>query len=250
MKYLRSTPYRKNNWNLEIIKDKQIEERYEMEYNPTDWIVPYQYFTPLMGSVDTFKLITGDNPTEYWVFKILEMWSWSWAFLDRLTEEWVPKNNIYVIEPAWSAIESIQARWFKNAYKWYSTMTLEDKFDRIFMSYFIDRDPNQKWSFDSAIDKLSPQWWKIIFEGLLPCHPYDSRWMCYGEEENMITKWKSISDDTNLIIEYMKNKSLEKWYRISDIIVSQWYRFVSSAKDWPEILPSTYITFNLLNSSI
>ena len=105
----------------------------------------------------------------------------------------------------------------------------------LFLSYFIDRDIDQKGTFNSAASVLANNG-SIILEGLFPVNPTDSTGARYATEESLITKGVSIADDIEQIRLNLEKNSIY----LEKIVLGE--RLVFSM-DLFEILPSIFLVF-------
>lgn len=101
----------------------------------------------------------------------------------------------------------------------------------IFLSYFVDRDSNQKGTFDAARAILKPGG-TLVLEGLFPVNPFDSHGTSYAAQ-NTLTRGKSAFDDVRLVVNYLD-------LRLQQITIGE--RLVYSL-DGFEILPSVFLIF-------
>ncbi|GEM_PF-2919085 len=101
----------------------------------------------------------------------------------------------------------------------------------IFLSYFVDRDSNQKGTFDAARSVLKPGG-ALVLEGLFPVNPYDSHGTLYADR-NTLTCGKSAFDDVRLVVKYLD-------IQLQEITIGE--RLVYSL-DGFEILPSVFLIF-------
>lgn len=108
----------------------------------------------------------------------------------------------------------------------------------MFLSYFIDRDADQRATFNSVIRKLEPGG-AIILEGLFPVRPVDSLGGVYSTEERLITRGQSVSDDVERLVQYFNDNS-NGAIKLQKIVVGE--RLVYSL-DGFEILPSVFLCF-------
>lgn len=105
--------------------------------------------------------------------------------------------------------------------------------DAIFLSYFIDRDSDQKATFDTAVAGL-PEGGLLVIEGLFPCILNDTNGISYGTAN--ITSGISAEGDIENVVIYLKTISM----RICSIMTGE--RLVYSL-DGPEVLPTTILVF-------
>ena len=113
----------------------------------------------------------------------------------------------------------------------------EHGYSSIFLSYFIDRDENQRETFRKASELLHRNGGRIILEGLFPCVLADSSGVSYGAAN--VTKGNDAVEDIQLVIAEFARLSMYRMY-LEKIIVGQ--RLVYSM-DGPEVLPSYILVF-------
>ena len=106
----------------------------------------------------------------------------------------------------------------------------------IFLSYFVDRDADQKGTFNAAIQKLDNNG-VIVLEGLFPVCACDSLGGVYAAGDTTITRGKSAADDIKRIVDYLGERSADT-LKLTKIITAE--RLVYSL-DGFEILPSVFI---------
>ncbi len=108
-----------------------------------------------------------------------------------------------------------------------------ENFDFVFLSYFVDRDENQKETFKKSVQTLN---WKgfLVLEGLFPCVLSDSNGVSYGEAN--VTKGLDPVEDILCVVEECKRLKVV----LKKIIVGQ--RLVYSL-DGSEVLPTYILVF-------
>lgn len=108
----------------------------------------------------------------------------------------------------------------------------------LFLSYFIDRDSDQRGTLDVAAQLVSSAG-QIILEGLFPVKPFDSMGVRYADEATLLTAGESAGDDVRRVVEYMATRDGAR-LTLSKIAVGE--RLVYSL-DGFERLPSISLVF-------
>lgn len=107
-------------------------------------------------------------------------------------------------------------------------------FDIVFLEYFVDRDKDQRKTFETSIQLLE-QGGAIALEGLFPCVTTDSQGVQYAEEKTVTVGKDAVEDIKLVTVEFTRLGVL-----LQKIIVGQ--RWVYSM-DGMEILPSYILIF-------
>jgi hypothetical protein len=111
----------------------------------------------------------------------------------------------------------------------------KEKAQVLFLSYFIDRDIDQRSTFDAVCSVIQTEGY-IILEGLFPVEPFDTTGAQYASKESLLTKGISVTDDISRIVDYFSEQSIE----LLNIVVAE--RLVFSIDSF-EILPSIFLIF-------
>lgn len=115
----------------------------------------------------------------------------------------------------------------------------ESKIDLIFLSYFIDRDSDQRETLTTAAVLLRKQdgfyrAGRLVLEGLFPCVMTDSNGVNYGTAN--VTRGNDAIEDIQLVVAEL----LQHDVSLERVLVGQ--RLVYSL-DGPEVLPSYILVF-------
>ena len=113
--------------------------------------------------------------------------------------------------------------------------------DLIFLSYFIDRDANQKKTLEAAMSCLAPGG-TLVLEGLFPSQPFDSTGRNYAiEPKNLITKGKYAVEDIDAICVYFDYLAQRLGVPINIRSIASGSRYVWS-NDGEEKLTTDFVT--------
>lgn len=243
-----------NRQNLIAIFDKSEktpQKRYELEYdipNDTNADANYNYLTPLMIDHIFEKIVWPISDLKEKL--IIDVWAWSGDFVKRMVHRGVSTEGIIPLEPSVVWSQMLKKYWFSNTFQGFSTEYREDKkFDYVFLSYFVDRDQNQKATFEHALGLLPQSWGMLVFEGLLPCVSEDTQGVSYVQDKNtLVTSGVSICDDVTKIIDYCCNHASSLGLQCIEKHITVWYRFVHSM-DGKEMLPSVIIMMKFQSTS-
>ncbi len=121
----------------------------------------------------------------------------------------------------------------------------EESFDLIFLSYFIDRDLDQRSTFYRAIQTLNSNG-TLVLEGLFPCVPIDPKGQIYANPESTITRGESTDDDIALVIDSWNEIAQELGISLEVTKIGTGQREVYS-RDGREELPSDVIIAKRVN---
>lgn len=110
--------------------------------------------------------------------------------------------------------------------------------DLLFLSYFVDRDADQRGTFDAAVKSLKPGG-TLILEGLFPVNACDSLGGSYSTPDKLVTNGASASDDVRLVVDYLERSSAGA-LALEKIVTGE--RLVYSL-DGFEILPAVFLCF-------
>jgi SAM-dependent methyltransferase len=105
--------------------------------------------------------------------------------------------------------------------------------DIIFLSYFVDRDSDQRGTFEESV-RILRSGGRIVLEGLFPCKLVDSKGVSYGTAN--VTKGQDAVEDIQLVIAEFKRLGA------TPVIVGVGQRLVYSI-DGSEVLPSYILVF-------
>ena len=107
------------------------------------------------------------------------------------------------------------------------------QFDTIFLSYFVDRDSNQRGTFEKSVGLLR-EGGTLVLEGLFPCVLSDSSGISYGMPN--VTRGVSAEEDIELVSSELRRLGM----KVPRIVAAE--RFVYSL-DGPEVLSSHTLIF-------
>ncbi len=107
------------------------------------------------------------------------------------------------------------------------------KVDTAFLSYFVDRDDDQRATFKASVGILKPKG-RLVLEGLFPCVLTDSNGVSYGKAN--VTRGEDAVKDIQLVVAEFKRLGMT----LHQVMVGT--RLVYSL-DGPEVLPTYILVF-------
>ena len=238
-------------------EDEYIAKMYDVEYTDIDKLeflknkisldisrfkgrCNYSFLSPLFVS-DWLMRISGYSKTELEKIKICDVGSGSGELEEYLLSLGITSTHLYSIDVSLASIER-QKRMGINAY--HGTINILpsiERFDLIFLSYFIDYDSNQSTTFTSAINHANPGA-KVILEGLLP-----ARYMGRSTQSpnNTITRGRFAFEDVGLISKAFENLSnqVSRIAKLERLVVGE--RYVYSHKGFC-LLPSYFLVYKII----
>ncbi len=201
----------------------------------------YDYWWPLT-SKDLFSTSTWIDLTEAIKKKenFLLVWAWSWKTIEFLINQWIPKGMITCVDISDESISYITKKYWCTWYVWrLEDCNLDDSYDNLICEYFVDRDSNQRSTFDKAA-KLANK--RVVIEWLFPVASFDSWWTSYVEDEKtLITNGESAAGDMIRVRKYLEQHMWDTETRFS-----LWMRLVWTLCDQIEILPSWVISISFV----
>ena len=237
---------------------KNSKDRYDLEYllrgevffgqgenSPIDEETHYWYYSPILEEKILDLIVSSEQCADDGVFmhqemrhfinrNIIDIGCGNGALLKKLLEIGIPKTNLFGIDISDTSVQRVYELGIK-AYKgpiqnlhWEQNST-----SIVFLSYFVDRDSDQKATFETSA-RILHQGGLLILEGLFPCVLKDSNGISYGQSN--ITKGKDPVEDIMCVVEKFKQLKLS----LNRIIVGQ--RLVYSL-DGSEVLPSYTLIF-------
>ena len=199
----------------------------------------YDYLSPLSSSNFFERTTWIDIKEVIWKSEsMLLVWSWSGKTIEFLLNQGVLPEQITCIDISQEAIDYTTSQYWCVWYVWRieDCSLNEEWYDYCFLEYFVDRDDNQRATFDQA-SILAKK--KIILEWLFPVVSEDTSWTSYvTDKETLVTTWNSASEDMQKVAKYLESKMWE----LSEIRYSLGMRLVSTLWDWVEVLPSWTIS--------
>lgn len=164
---------------------------------------------------------------------IIDVGAGNGTLLTTLAAMGYDRRNMLGIDTADQSIERLHERGFR-AY----CGRIQDCFDLknadcVFLSYFIDRDRDQRATLETAAAVLRRSG-TLVLEGLFPCLLEDSSGVSYGTAN--VTRGKDAVDDMALVVAECTSIRLV----LQRVLVGE--RLVYSL-DGPEVLPTYILTF-------
>ena len=218
------------------------QERYDLEYcTPAE-------ITALTGI--SCKFLKGNTHYWYWspgatsrelecrvnrTHRVLDVGAGNGMLLRTLISSppmFVPRNQITGVDISETSVKRLRELGVNAIHG--TLADVKGEYDRIFLSYFIDRDSDQLGTIEKAVKLLSPKRGEIYLEGLFPCKLEDSLGTSYGKAN--VTKGNSRDEDVELVI-----KAFECFGATMEYTAHS-NRYVYSLDGW-ERLSSTTICF-------
>lgn len=190
---------------------------------------------------DGLTRISGYTITELEKMKICDVGSGSGELEEHLLSLGVPPTQVYSVDISPASVER-QKRLGINAYEGtINVLPTTEKFDLIFLSYFIDYDIDQLTTFASAI-KHANHGAKIILEGLLPARPPEH---VVQQLNTTVTCGNFAFEDASLITQAFENLSREvtRTAKLERLVIG--VRYVYSRIGF-FCLPSYFLVFKII----
>lgn len=224
----------------EALRELQItgpEERYNLEYS----------------TAEELEKITGIkcrfNGTHYWFNsvvrdegflqsfvglsdKILDVGAGNGSLFKKLINLGVSPSQLTGVDISQKAVERCREIGVRTIHGTISEVA-DNGYDIIFLSYFVDRDADQRGTFEKAV-KILRLGGIVVLEGLFPCSLVDSNGISYGTAN--VTRGDNALEDSALVIDEFKQLDMELRSRL--VTKRQVY-----SMDGPEVLPSCFLFF-------
>lgn len=194
----------------------------------------YWSYSPNLLEWSFFKEVTGERPDE---LRILEVGAGNGDYLCALREFRGCSSHLMTgIDISGMAIIRLREKGFEAVQG--TVAVLPERLrnynkDLIFLSYFVDRDSDQRSTFEisSSLLRIGGT---LVLEGLFPCVLEDSNGVSYGIAN--VTQGLSAEEDIGLVVAEFIRLGLKLKKRIDG------ERYVYSL-DGPEVLPSYTLVF-------
>ncbi len=216
--------------------------RYDLEYATAEEVnqmIPeakacfsrthYCHYSPVFEPAVLMKLLSEVNLARA---KFADIGCGNGTLLFALQKNGVPRENLFGVDISGKGVDRTLEQGFAAVQG--TARDLIPETDVMFHSYFIDRDENQKATFNAIEQKLSPKG-RLIIEGLFPCIMNDSNGISYGRAN--ITEGRNASEDIRRVVEYLQKADLH----LRSVMMGK--RLVYSL-DGAEVLPTFILSFD------
>lgn len=204
--FLKQNPQLQQLYSSNNITDSTISNIYNIEYKQNilnSDTCNYKFLNTLLLE-NGFTKIVGTTTKNLHGKKILDVGAGSGELEKFLIEQGCNLKDITTTDVSEESCKKISSLGISSLVGRLEDLNFEQNyFDVIFLSYFIDYDTDQISTF-KATSKILKSGGKIIFEGLLPCHPVLK---IEKDNDKFITKGKSILGDIKNIVEFFKQNS-------------------------------------------
>ncbi len=231
-----------------VLKSKIIknpESRYDIEYMTSEELYKltkvtgsfegthYQYYSPILCKEIMSKVFSEIRSHDFSAIRVLDVGCGNGTLLEKLYEFGLHRSNLQGIDISSKAVERVRESNFAGYYGRLQDKSFYGK-ELIFLSYFIDRDDDQKSTLKTAVNSLISGG-VLVLEGLFPCVLSDSNGVSYGIPN--VTKGQDGVEDILCVVEFCKTLGVT----LQKLMVGQ--RLVYSL-DGSEILPTYILVFN------
>lgn len=222
----------------------RAQARYNIEYAPQAALsggCNYSFWTPLMNA-QIFRRMTSQSTLEMGAAKIVDVGAGSGDLEAWLLAQGISANQIIGVDISEASVRRLQSLGIKAAQGRIENLVGQlGSADMLFLSYFVDRDEDQRGTFSGALELLQSGG-ILVFEGLLPAELTDPGGVSYVDKgQNTITRGENALEDLSLLCESLVaiGASQGKTIQIQNLAAGQ--RFVWS-RDGLENLASYFIT--------
>lgn len=203
----------------------------------------YSFWSPMLDPI-LFAKIVGEpvvslaQPAK----KILNIGAGSGQFEQMLLECGVKSESIRSVDISQTSVVRLQEMGCESYQGRIEQIpeVLKGEYDLISLSYFIDRDENQRSTIRTATRLLKPNG-KLVLEGLLPAILLDSGGVSYIDTtEGLVTKGRSAEEDLVEIAWSFLSSSKEQGIQLQIERLCCGFRYVYS-RDGLEVLPGYFV---------
>ncbi|HYV33232.1 MAG TPA: class I SAM-dependent methyltransferase [Candidatus Limnocylindria bacterium] len=211
--------------------------RYDLEYSNAGAFcrearfkgTHYWFWTPLLDHLDLIGPVWKVSHQPW----VLEVGAGNGELLLAL-RRWYIGQRISAVETSEVAVKRIRKLGFAAYQGRLENLSLSrDFYDLLFLSYFVDRDQDQRGTFITSVGLLK-KGGTLVLEGLFPCVLADSNGISYGQAN--VTKGDDAVEDISLVVNEFESLGAS----LHRVVVGQ--RLVCSL-DGAEVLPSYTLVF-------
>jgi len=211
------------------------ESRYDLEYSTAEELTRltgvrvsfsgthYWFWSPVLRHDFLLDVVQGP--------RILDVGAGNGTLLKHLVLLGFPPHHLTGVDISQKAARRIRETGCRAMHG--TLARISGQFDSIFLSYFVDRDADQRGTFEKGSELLAPGG-TLVLEGLFPCVLSDSSGVSYGTPN--VTRGISAEEDIELVVAEFGRLGM----KVSRIAADE--RFVYSL-DGPEVLPSYTLVF-------
>lgn len=224
----------------EALRKLQIsgpEERYNLEYLTASELAEltgvackftgthYWFNSPVLDENFLRGIVSPDK-------KILDVGAGNGTLLRKLIKLGIAREQLTGVDISGKAVERIRETGARAFHGTVSAVT-DSGYGTVFLSYFVDRDSDQRGTFERTTELLTPSG-VVVLEGLFPCVLSDSNGVSYGTAN--VTKGNDALEDIQLVVTDFVRLGIT----LQKVVVGQ--RLVYSL-DGPEVLPFYILIF-------
>ncbi len=213
--------------------------RYDLEYSSATELAEltgvrcqfegthYWFWSPVLDEIFLQEFVIPDK-------KIIDVGAGNGALIKELISLGCQPECLSGVDISRRAVSRIKETGARAFHGSLSGIPTGEKWDVIFLSYFVDRDNDQRGTFETAV-RILADGGVIVLEGLFPCVLQDSMGTSYGTQN--VTFGEDAEEDIRLVTAEFARLGMKLQKR------NDGERYVYSM-DGPETLPSKTLVFS------